>query len=64
MRHKDQALAVEKPQEECILQEDYHKERKVLIDGEWEAARSFDKAMLTLSAGALGLSITFIDKIA
>ena len=31
---------------------------------EREGARSFDKAMLTLSAGALGLSITFIHNIA
>ena len=41
----------------------YLEERKLLIDAEREAARSFDKAMITLSAGALGLSITFIRQL-
>jgi hypothetical protein len=38
---------------------EYLAERKLLIDAEAAAAASFDKAMLTLSAGALGLSVTF-----
>ena len=42
----------------------YLEERKLLIDAEREGSRSFDKAILTLAAGALGLSITFVDKIA
>ncbi|MFQ5796168.1 MAG: hypothetical protein ACE5JP_14120 [Candidatus Bipolaricaulia bacterium] len=42
----------------------YLDERKLLIDAEREALRSFDKAILTLSAGALGLSITFIRQLA
>jgi hypothetical protein len=47
------------------LKEDvYLEERKLLIDEEREAARTFDKAMLTLSGGALGLSIAFIKNIA
>ena len=41
----------------------YLDERRILIDLEKESSRSFDKAMLTLSAGALGLSITFIRQI-
>lgn len=45
-------------------QDVYLAERKLLIDGEKESARTFDKAMLTLSAGALGLSITFIRYVA
>lgn len=42
----------------------YLDERKLLVDAERESARSFDKAMLTLSSGALALSITFIRQIA
>lgn len=42
----------------------YLEERKLLVDAERESARSFDKAMLTLSSGALALSITFIRQIA
>lgn len=38
----------------------YHKEREILIDAEREAARSYDKTLITLSAGALVLSFTFI----
>ena len=41
----------------------YLEERKLLIDAEREGARTFDKAILTLSAGALALSITFLEKI-
>ena len=44
--------------------EAYNAERSVLIDAEREAARGFDKAMITLSAGALALSITFVKNIA
>ena len=40
--------------------ETYLDERKILIDLERESSRSFDKAILTLAAGALGLSITFL----
>ena len=42
----------------------YLEERKLLVDAEREGARTFDKAILTLAAGALGLSVTFVDKIA
>lgn len=42
----------------------YHSERKLLIDAEREAARSYDKTMITLSAGALAFSIGFIKDIA
>lgn len=42
----------------------YVDERKLLIDAEREGARSFDKYILTLAAGALGLSLTFIRIIA
>lgn len=47
-----------------MSQQDYHEERKILIDAEREAARSLDKAMITLSAGALALSITLVRDIA
>jgi len=38
----------------------YRRERDLLIDAEREAARSFDKTMITLSAGALVLSFGFV----
>ena len=41
----------------------YLEERKSLIDAKREGIRSFDKAILTLAAGALGLSLTFIRQI-
>ena len=43
--------------------EEYLRERELLIKIESEMSKSFDKAMITLSAGALALSITFIDKL-
>jgi hypothetical protein len=42
----------------------YFDERKVYIDASRESARSFDNTMVTLSAGALALSITFVEKLA
>lgn len=42
----------------------YLDERKQLIDAERDTAQQFDKAILTLASGALGLSITFIKQIA
>jgi hypothetical protein len=41
-----------------------YREREILIDELREASRNFDQNMLTLSAGALGLSITFVNLIA
>lgn len=40
--------------------ETYLEERKLLIDEEREASRSYDKTLITLSAGALVLSVTFV----
>lgn len=42
----------------------YLEERKQLIAAERDTAQQFDKAILTLAAGALALSLTFITKIA
>ena len=42
----------------------YLEERKELIHAEQLMYKSFDRAILTLSAGALGISITFINQIA
>ncbi|HEY0375340.1 MAG TPA: hypothetical protein VGC87_00105 [Pyrinomonadaceae bacterium] len=39
-------------------------ERSLLIEAKREAARSFDQTMITLSAGALGLSLTFVQQLA
>ena len=41
----------------------YLEERKSLIDAKREASRLFDRAILTLAAGAFGLSLTFIRQI-
>jgi len=41
----------------------YLDERKLLVDAEREQSRLFDRAILTLSAGAFGLSLTFIRQI-
>lgn len=38
----------------------YLAERSLLIEAEKSTAQQFDKAMLTLSAGALGISLTLI----
>lgn len=42
----------------------YLEERKLSIEAERGTAQQFDKAILTLAAGALALSITFINQIA
>ncbi|MGC2423799.1 MAG: hypothetical protein WA666_05535 [Nitrospirota bacterium] len=42
----------------------YLEERKSLIEANKNTAQQFDKAVLTLAAGALALSLTFIEKIA
>ena len=42
----------------------YLEERKLLLQAEKEGIQQFDKAILTLAAGALAISITFIDQIA
>jgi hypothetical protein len=46
-----------------LLYKVYLEERKSLIDAEREGASFFDKAILTLTAGAFGLSLTFINQI-
>ena len=40
----------------------YSEERKLLIAGEHQASRDRDKWLLTLAAGAFGLSLTFVDR--
>jgi hypothetical protein len=42
----------------------YLEERKALISAEREGARLFDRSILTLAAGAFGLSLLFIRQIA
>lgn len=52
------------PPDEYPMSEDtYFRERTTLIEMEQKSADQHDKAILTLTAGALGLSLTFIDKI-
>jgi len=41
----------------------YLEERKLLVDAKREESRLFDKAILTLAAGAFGLSLAFIRQI-
>jgi len=40
--------------------ETYRRERDLLIDAEREAARSYDKALIALSSGALALSFGYV----
>ena len=42
----------------------YLEERTLLIDAEREASRNFDRYILTLSAGALALSLAFVRELA
>ena len=42
----------------------YLAERKSLIEAEREGAQAFDRAILTLAAGAFGLSLAFLKQIA
>jgi hypothetical protein len=46
------------------IYESYISERKILLDLEGESSRGFDKAILTLSAAALGFSVAFVRDIA
>jgi hypothetical protein len=39
-------------------------ERKLLVEVKRDAARSFDQTMITLSGGALALSLTFVQQLA
>ena len=43
--------------------ETYRQERRLLIDGEFEQNRLFDRTIVTLAAGALGLSLAFIQEV-
>jgi hypothetical protein len=52
------------PETESEKRKAYLEERKLLIELERSGSESFDKTITTLSAGALGLSITFIHEIA
>jgi len=57
-------LAEDQDQEKLQEREEYLEERRMLIDLEKTSSASFDKAMLTLSGGALGLSINFFKDMA
>jgi|SRR5215211_1294933 len=50
--------------ENGLEREAYLEERKTLVEAEGEASQSFDKALITLSAGAFGLSLAFIVQVA
>src|SRR5712691_2225584 len=49
---------------EAEQRKEYLEERKLLIDLNNQACQSFDKTVIILAGGALGLSITFIQQIA
>lgn len=50
--------------DEAEQRKEYLEERKLLIDLHNQACQSFDKTVIILAGGALGLSITFIQQIA
>jgi hypothetical protein len=60
MSEKDAAAAVG-PDGRTYQQ--YLDERKLLVDGESAAGEGFDKILLTLCAGAIALSVTFVEKV-
>ncbi len=41
----------------------YLDERRLLVEGESVAGQGFDKTLLTLCAGAIALSVTFVEKL-
>jgi len=43
--------------------ENYLKERKLLVEAQQQSYQQFDKAILTLSSGGLGVSIIFLRDI-
>src|SRR5215208_3617420 len=51
-------------QSDNLEREAYLEERKMLVEAEGEASQSLDKALITLSAGAFGLSVAFIVQVA
>lgn len=51
-------------EDEAEERREYLEERKLLIDLNNQACQSFDKTVILLAGGALGLSITFIQQIA
>jgi len=56
---------VSPPSEPAKLEKEvYLDERKILVDLEQKSSDQHDKAILNLNAGALGLTITFMEKIA
>ncbi len=50
--------------EEDEARQDYLAYYRLLMDQQFAVTQSFDKAMLTLSGGALGLSMVFIREVA
>ncbi len=55
---------VEQGRSRIPSRDEYLKAYTLLVELEGKAATSFDKTVITLAAGALGLSITFINQIA
>lgn len=43
-----------------VIREEYWRERELFVKAEHTASQSFDRAMLTLSSGAFGFSVSFI----
>jgi hypothetical protein len=54
----------EEVKEESVKYQAYLDERKTLVEGEQKSVAHFDSTILTLAAGALGVSLVFIEKIA
>ena len=52
------------PTKEDTLYQTYIDERKSLVEGEAKSADQFDKTLVTLAGGALGVSLVFLEKIA
>jgi len=60
----DEKAAEEVALDAAVERKEYLDERNILLEGRSNAVRSLEKTLVTLAAGALALSITFLHDIA
>jgi hypothetical protein len=64
MTHERVEKSMTKEKQDEAKLKAYLEERNALVQGEQKSAEQFDKGVLTLAAGALGISLVFLEKIA
>lgn len=55
-------MSERKPKPDAVKHQIYIDERKSLVEAEQTIAHNFDKNIFTLAAGALGISLVFLEK--